>query len=513
MNFSIFNIRFQFMRYLILPAFSLALLLSVSVFSTSCETTTVDPTETSHYPEQVDAILRVSCATEDCHKGPNAAEELDLSSWEALYNGSNLGAVLVPYSPDWSHVAQHINTFTDLGIRATPVMPPSPATPLSRDQVLTIRNWIEQGAPDNKGNYYWAEQELSGKRKVFVLNANSDLVSVSDLATNKIMRMIPVGQLDEAIEAPHYIELSPDGQFFYITLIRGGIIEKYRTDNYQFEGRAVVGPDPAIMVLNTDGSILAVSHWNDLAGEPKISLVNTADMSIRQQIVGDGSLIDHPHGLTATSDFRTIYATAEWGNYLSKYTLDASFMIVEEEKIPLNPNDPVPVSSQSYGPYFMMLTPDESRIVISCNKENKVRVFQASNGQLLAAIEVGAYPRLMALDAQTNRIFVASRFEKNTAEQGSVEGCVSVVDLNSLSETARIWRVGHRPHGVAIDQATRTLYVSSENSGGIVPPHHPLEGNSFPPGHYNVVDLNTLLVNPDLQTELAEFPNALVITP
>ena len=87
-----------------------------------------------------------------------------------------------------------------------------------------------------------------------------------------------------------------------------------------------------------------------------------------------------------------------------------------------------------------------------------------------------------------------------------------MIDVANLSFVKNIYRVGHRPHGVSVDVANRRVYVSSENTGGADPPHHPLEGNTSPPGKYNVVDLATLLSLPDEETEVAEFPNALVVS-
>ena len=54
--------------------------------------------------------------------------------------------------------------------------------------------------------------------KLFTLCANSDLVAVSDIQSNLIMRFSPVGQNDAVLEAPHFLALSPDEKYLYITL-------------------------------------------------------------------------------------------------------------------------------------------------------------------------------------------------------------------------------------------------------------------------------------------------------
>ncbi|MEO1449375.1 MAG: hypothetical protein AAFV07_07580, partial [Bacteroidota bacterium] len=96
----------------------------------------------SGFPDDVGKIMLTSCATEGCHTGPDAAEELDLSTYAGSHQGSDFGAVVIPFEPNWSHVFQHVNTFEDLGIRATPVMPFESDEQLDRTEVLTIKDWI-----------------------------------------------------------------------------------------------------------------------------------------------------------------------------------------------------------------------------------------------------------------------------------------------------------------------------------------------------------------------------------
>ncbi|MEZ4826266.1 MAG: hypothetical protein R3C61_08225 [Bacteroidia bacterium] len=467
----------------------------------------------SGYPEDVAEIILSNCAINTCHSGPESPEDLDLSSWNRLYDGSTFGAVLIPGSPRWSHFFQHINTFDDLGIRATPVMPPDSAgQPLNRESVLRLRDWIERGGNNREGQSFWAGQETRSEGKLFSLCAGSDLIAVTDIATNLIMKMIPVGQYPGDLEAPHFIVLSPDKQHLYVTLIEGGLVEKYRTDNYAFEGRVTVGSAPSIIHLNQEGTRAVITHWNASGAAAKLTMINTTDMTIVEQIKASGDFLSFPHGMEITHDFRTLYVGANEGNYYSKLEIDENGFI-SEEKFPVDPvNSPVPFANTLYKPYQLFLTPDETELFISCNASGEVRVFDTATDTLKAVIAVGSGPRLMAYDPESNRLFVACRNQESFADQGSLQGCVSVIDVARLSFVKNIYRVGHRPHGVGIDVKRRRLYISSENTGGVDELHHPLQGNSQPPGKYNVVDLNSLNVLRTMETEIAEFPNALIVS-
>lgn len=470
------------------------------------------PSLSDNYPSEIGSIITTSCAIDGCHKGENAPENLDLSTWEKLFEGSEFGAIAIPYEDQWSHLFQHMNTFEDLGIRATPVMPPTPSDPIERKDVIQIQEWLKMGAPDKEGNIMWADKEAIGNGKLFSLCAGSDLVAVTDLASNLVMRFIQVGRLEQDLEAPHYIRISPDGAFFYVTLINGAIVEKYRTDNYEFVSRVEIGPDPALIEISPDGERMVVSHWNDTGGQPKLTMIKTADMSILGQVIAGGDVLSFPHGMAAMNDYKTLLVVANQGNYYSKIGMSEQGF-VSETQIPIDPdNSPIPQASVAYKPYHCFLSPDEKTFYISCNITDEVRAFDTETDELIAVIPTGDFPRLMDYDPVNQHLYVACANEENASQQGSLKGCVSVIDMKTNSFVQNIYQLGHRPHGISVDANARLMYVSSENVGGVDPPHHPT-GDAGPPGKYNVVDLNSLTVLKNMETEVAVFPNALVVNP
>ena len=469
-----------------------------------------DPVISAGYPDDVDQIIVSSCAIDDCHKGPNSPEGLDLSSWDLAFNGSDFGAILIPYDAQWSHLFQHLNTFEDLGIRATPVMPVAPAETLSRTDVLTIKEWIERGAPDKNGRLRWQAEEEKNTGKLFALAAGSDLVAVADLASNLVMRVVPVGASEGELEAPHYIRISPDKAFFYVTLIRGTAVEKYRTDTYEKVGRVIIGPDPALIQLNEDGSRMVISHYNNTGGSPKLTLIDAQSMEVLDELIGGGDLLSFPHGMAAPADFSKIYVVAGQGNYYAKVLIENDQFVPPIDQVLVDPaNTFFPQASVAYKPYHCYLDATNNRFFVSCSETDEVRIFDTNSDSLIAAIPTGEFPRLMDYDPIDQRLFVACANESNPA-QGSRKGCVSVIDVNQNQLLQNIYNLGHRPHGVSIDQQTRRLFVSSENTGGIDPPHHPTT-DVGPPGKYNIVDLTTLEVLTGEETEIPVFPNALVV--
>lgn len=487
----------------------------LGLFVSSCEYTSevIENETTSHFPPKVDAILRTSCSAESgCHNGLDP-EALNLTTWNQAFIGSKTTpSPIIPYNHNWSHLFQHINTFSELGISvvASELMPPAPRAPLNKEEVSIIKDWILTGAKSAEGEYYWSKQETSIHNKAFVLCSASDLVAVTDMVSNRIMRYISVGVKDEVSESPHYILLSPDKQYFYVTLINGSLIEKYRTDNYQKVGSITVASSPSLLKLSQDGKRLLVSHWHDISSIANLSLINTETMTLLDKIQDD---IPYAHGLTTSADFQTIYMTANLGNYYVKYQLSPDLnTFIDQTKIPIEASDPIPGGSQKYNPYQCVLSPDESKLFVSCSKSDEVRVFNTTTNAMITKIATDSFPRLMSYDPVTNRLFVACAKAKNTVAQGSMRGCVSVIDAQNLTFIQNIYGLGHRPHGIMVAPQKRLLYVSSENTGGFDPPHHPTQGTSYPPGKYNVVDLNTLEVIREMETEVAEYPTSLTVS-
>lgn len=486
------------------------LFLLISLFLIACEKTS-PVKEASHFPPNVEKVFRTNCTNAGCHSGQESGE-FDLTNWNTAFLGaSGTGADIVPYNADWSHVFQHVNSFPELGLYVAEddMMPPLPYNKLSREDVLTIQQWILEGAKSDKGEAYWAKQEASTHDKCFVLCSGSDLIAVIDIPTNKIMRFISVGVNPDKVESPHYIKVSPDGLYIYVTLIEGQAIEKYRTDNYAFVGRVEVAGQPSLLALNQDGSRLLTTHWNNDDQSPRVSLIDATNMVVLEVAVTDAPLA---HGLASSSDFRTIYVTPNGGNFYVRYTLSADLNHFEtEDRFPLNPSEPIPGASNKYYPYQAILDEANAKLYISCKNTHEVRVYNSNTNAFITAIAADSVPRLMALDSENKHLFVACANAQNSAEQGAIRGCIVVINTETMTVEKKIYGLGHRPHGLKIDKKHNYLFVSTENTGGIDPPHHPTQGAKYPPGKAVRVNLNSLNVVMHSHVDVASYPTSVEV--
>ena len=120
-----------------LPAVALAL-----VAASGCEKSA----PAVSYQRDVAPILDKHCKS--CHMPGQAGyvvSGFELTGYESLMKGTQFGPVVLPGDPLTSVLVMLIEGRVDPSIK----MPHGDAQPLSEAEILTIRNWVEQGAKNN----------------------------------------------------------------------------------------------------------------------------------------------------------------------------------------------------------------------------------------------------------------------------------------------------------------------------------------------------------------------------
>jgi len=426
-----------------------------------------DEGEPVEYRTHIEPIFLNSCAGSECHVGGRGAG-LSLASYDDLIEGSDFGAVVIPFAAARSHLFQHINTDTTLGPRATPTMPLS-RDPLPREQILAIRRWIDEGARGPGG-----EVPLSGadRGRVFVTCQSEDLVTAIDLETGLISRFIPVGFRSD-IESPHNILLSPDGASFYVVMIGAGRIEKYDAVTYELLGSVEVGLSPAQLRVTSDGSRLYASNF-DLTFQQPFVYTFSSTMS------GGATAIDiegnAPHGVTLSSDEQFLYTMNAGSDDISVVDL-ATHEVVD--RIPIVPGSPpAPAGAAMHEPYQGEIAPD-GMLYVTCRKSAQVRVVDLAQRRVVDSIPVGSRPLIGAVSPDGGSFWVPN--------QGS--NTVSIIDIPSRSVVGTIGGLQDQPHAVAFSPDGGRAFITCENLTGGENLHHPLEGTDVVPGIVYTVEV------------------------
>ena len=449
------------------------------------------------YPNEVGKIIANKCATPGCHNNSSyqAAANLNLSSFKTLFQGSSNGSPVIPFRSDFSSLCYFINTYSDLGPINNPSMPVNGAV-LSKEEVNTIKTWVNQGAPDINGNIMWADNP--NRKKYYVLNQGCDVVTVFDANTQLPMRYITVGNKTNTPELPHMIKISPDGQYWYVVFVANTILQKYKTSDDSFVGEINLGNDQnwnTITISNDSKKAYCVS-WQ---ASSRLAIIDIEHMVLLHN-VGGGNFSD-AHGVALNSSNDTIYITRQTGNYI--YKIDTALNNGFQE-VSLDGN--LPNQTSSLDPHEITFSPDGTKYFVSCQKSNEVRVMNTNNDALLHTISTGQYPLEFAKSIIRNKLYVTCENDPGTS---NTLGSVTVIDMTTYQSSN--YHVGYQPHGIAIDETNGYLIVANRNilSNGPAPHHTGVCGRN---GFVNYFDINTMQLL-SKKTEVASDPYSVIVRP
>ncbi len=227
-------------------------LLMLAVLGTGCKHE--EASTTAAYPEAVDKIMTNSCATAGCHNAASnvAAGGLNLTDWESMQAGAYNGAVVIPYRPDYSTILYFTNTDSARGITQQPTMPINGA-PLTAAEYQTLKEWINSGAPNAKGETMFPVDPA--RNKFYVTCQGCDIVYVFDADKRVAIRAIDVGIVNGGpAEAPHSVRVTPDGKYWIVCFLNSDVIQVFDATT-----------DQLVRTVPIDGGgVASGGQWNTL---------------------------------------------------------------------------------------------------------------------------------------------------------------------------------------------------------------------------------------------------------
>jgi DNA-binding beta-propeller fold protein YncE len=477
----------------------LALLLpvmAVTICTISCRHKPEEPPidyANSGYPDNIARIIVDKCAT-TCHNSisyPDAAG-LRLDTWAGMFEGGNSGAVVVPYSTQYSSLLYYINTDSLLGLTAQPTMPAN-ATPLTREEYLAIVDWITKGAPDRDGNVAFSS-DAATRQKHYLTMQGCDKIAVIDGASKLVMRYIEVGTDASQSEQPHAVRFSKDGRYAFTCMQRGEWIQKIDAATDKVVQQVYIGPGQWNAVYpSNDGEMAFVTD----VGFGKITIVDFSKGTFHEH-----TNFRQPHGISVTDDsFRTAYITSEGSNGLYKISLmkfGPGFFLKSKE-VPLA-NGPMIYGTPSTlpAPHELLVSPDGTKLFATCQESNEIRVLDLRNDSLVknlpSIIPVGQKPLEMAVSRKYPYLFVTCGGEPGlTIGEVTFKGAVYIINYNTHQVVGKLDGNFADPHGIVVDDRNSTVIVAHANNGKGPDGHHSSDcGGDYENGYYTIYDLNTL---------------------
>ena len=232
---------------------------------------------------------------------------LDGGSWESLMQGSEQGEVVIPFDADRSLLVERA---VQEGI--------DPAA------IALIRSWIESGARSDDGEVAYADAGSF----LYACNQGSGVISIIDMQAHVVARTVDLRDFGFSANAkPHHVAVTPDGAFWYVSLIGEHTVLKFNRNNElvgrtAFEAPGMLAFDPVMEQLYVGRSMTAVNP------PQRIGVIEPDSMYIEEIDV----FHPRPHALNVTPDGKYVFSASLGMNQIA--VVDAESLDIELVPVP-----------------------------------------------------------------------------------------------------------------------------------------------------------------------------------
>ena len=330
---------------------------------------------------------------------------------------------------------------------------------------------------------------------VYVLSESADKIALIRFGPDgaRVEQQFDTGDMPIDLDGPHGIIISPDRQFYYVTLGHGrpfGTVWKYSTTDNTLVKKTALGHFPATLDITPDGNFLFVVNFN-LHGDmvpSSVSVVSTQTMTEVARI----KTCTMPHGSRLNSQGTKQYSACMMDDMLVEIdtrSLKATrhFIVTKDKEKGLSgpPQTPTTHSKHSSGhgseppkpgdnscsPTWAEPSADGSSIFVACNGSSEIVEINAGSWQLVRRIpaRAGVYNLEITRDGQ--RLIATNKRDQS----------VSIYELKTGRELARLPTKRKVLHGVVVTPDDRYAFVT-------------VEGVGSEPGTVEVIDLASLKI-------------------
>ena len=295
----------------------------------------------------------------------------------------------------------------------------------------------------------------------------------------KIERQHKVGMMPTEINGPHGISVSPDGQFYYISIAHGtpyGTFWKFRTSDDEAVGRTTLGLFPATVQTTPDGALAFVVNFN-LHGDmvpSSVSVVSTDEMVEIARI----TTCTMPHGSRINPAGTLQYSGCMMDDMLVEVdtrALEVSrhFLVAKGKEMGMK-GPPGAMSHAGHAgmanmshdsamaaapvqcsPTWAQPSANGGKIYVACNKSSEIVEIDAATWTMTRRWDAGDGVYNLAVSPDGKQLVATNKRGKS----------VSVYDLATAKEIARIPTLKGVVHGVVVSPDNRYAFVTEEGRG------------------------------------------------
>ena len=330
---------------------------------------------------------------------------------------------------------------------------------------------------------------------VYVLSEAADKISLVRFGPEgaRVDQQIDIGEMPVDLDGPHGIAVSPDRQFFYVSIAHGrpfGSVWKYSTKDNSFIAKTSLGHFPATLDVTPDGNFLFVVNFN-LHGDmvpSSVSVVSTQTMTEIARI----KTCTMPHGSRMNAQGTKQYSACMMDDMLVEIdtrSLKATrhFIVTKNKERGLD-GPPAAVSKHSMhgtghgaeppkpgdnscSPTWAEPSVDGASIYVACNRSSEIVEVNTGSWKVVRRIPARAGVYNLEVTRDGLRLIATNKRDQS----------VSIYELKSGRELARLPAKRKVLHGVVVSPDDRYAFVT-------------VEGVGSEPGTVEVIDLNTLKI-------------------
>jgi DNA-binding beta-propeller fold protein YncE len=336
---------------------------------------------------------------------------------------------------------------------------------------------------------------------VYVLSESADRIALVRFGPKgaRVERDFETGSMPTDIDGPHGIAVSPDKQFYYVSLAHGrpnGSVWKYRTSDNSVVGRVPLGLFPATMDLTPDGKFLYVVNFN-LHGDMVPSSVSVVATDLMLEIARIKTCT-MPHGSRLNPQGTKQYSACMMDDMLVEVDTNTlrvarHFLLTKGHEMGMTgaPHEgmqnmttngvggqmrdmgghgmePPKPGDDTCSPTWAQPSIDGSAIYVACNKSSEIVEVDAQSWKVKRrlAARPGVYNLAVTKD---NRLIATNKRDQS----------VSIYDLKTGKELARLPTKRKVLHGAVVSPDNLYAFIS-------------VEGIGSEPGTVEIIDLEAL---------------------
>lgn len=333
---------------------------------------------------------------------------------------------------------------------------------------LLAAQCLSQTKPPDKD--YFVYLVCEGADKIVVVKFGPD--------GGKVDHMLHTGLLPAGdINGPHGIIMSPDRQFYYVTIGHGrpyGQALKYRVKDDAVVGQVTLGFFPATVDITPDGNFLYEANFN-LHGDmvpSSVSVVATDEMVEAARI----PTCIMPHGSRINPQGTKQYSGCMMNDMLveidtAKFRVSRYFVLTKGKEAGMTgapPQDSHQMQGLSCSPTWAQPSVDGHSVYVACNKSDEIIEVATDPWTISRHIPAGSGVYNLAVSKNGKLVATNKRGQS-----------VSVFDVETGRELARIPTKRKIPDGVVVSPDSLYAFVA-------------VEGIGSEPGTVEVIDLESL---------------------